>query len=204
MGNLAHFDLTALIERHGLHHFVETGTGQGQGLLHAARFNFRTLRSCDIEPSLAHTVSRHIASDSRISVVTEQSPVFLRWACRLLPRDEPILFWLDAHFPGADYGIRGYGGEPDEGTRLPLPQELALIANLRPEGRDVILIDDLRIWLDAPFASGNLPADVRPFCPRKRDASFFAEKLGATHDVSFDYANEGYVTALPKEKVLAC
>lgn len=199
MGALAHFDLPALIAKYGVLHFVETGTGKGEGLAHAVRFRFSTLRSCDILSVLADSVAVIFRSDHRVMVQAQESASFLHDVCVLIPEDEPILFWLDAHFPGADYGMHDYGYATDDARRLPLLTELAMIIENRPAGKDVVLVDDLRIWVDGAFGSGNLPATVRPFCPRQRDASFFGRVFGATHDVRFDYAQEGYVVLTPKE-----
>ena len=149
-------------------------------------------------PSLAEAVSASFSADKRVSVKAIDSQMFLSLVCDLIPKDEPILFWLDAHFPGADYGLKGYGGEQDKSLRLPLRHEIDIIVEGRPEGKDIILVDDLRIWVDGAFGSGNLPDNVRPFCPRNRDASFFREVFDLTHDVRFDYANEGYVVVTPK------
>ena len=198
MGVLAHFDVGALAARHGLLHFVETGTGRGDGLAHAARFAFRTLRSCESVFDLACAAQDLFRPDRRVTVYPSNSRDFLDRVCADTPDNEPILFWLDAHFPGADYALAGYGGEPDEAVRLPLPQELEIIKNSRPAGCDVVLCDDLRIWQDGPYASGNLPANVRPWCPKVRDAGLFAAILGRTHTVRFDYADEGYTILTPK------
>ena len=198
MGSLAHFDVGGLMARYGLVHFVETGTGRGVSLAHASRFGFRTLRSCESVPALCRDAQEAFHSDRRVTVYPSNSRDFLDRVCADTPDDEPVLFWLDAHFPGADYGLFGYGDEPDEALRLPLPQELEVIKNRRPQGRDVILVDDLRIWTDGPFSSGNLPANVRPWCPKSRSADLFARILGATHTVRFDYADEGYTILTPK------
>jgi hypothetical protein len=199
MGTLAHFDVGALAARYGLVHFVETGTGQGASLAHAARFGFRTLRSCEAMSDLACAAQEAFRSDKRVTVYPFNSHDFLDLICADTPTDESILFWLDAHFPGADYGLKPYGGEADEALRLPLPRELVIIAARRPQARDVILVDDLRIWQDGPYGSGNLPANVRPWCPKARDSSFFLRLMGAGYDVKFDYGDEGYVVLTPRE-----
>jgi hypothetical protein len=196
VGSLTQFDLGALIAKYGLLHFVETGTGRGESLAHAARFMFRTLCSCEVEPSLADAASKAFESDSRITVHRVDSETFLSVVCDLIPREEPILFWLDAHFPGADYGLKGYGAETDPARRLPLSRELSILSGLRG-CRDVVIADDLRIWLDGAFGHGNAPAGIRHLLPRRRDAGFFADILGATHAVSFDYRHEGYAVMTP-------
>jgi len=201
MGALARFDLPDLMRRFGVVHFVETGTGTGASLGHAAGISppFRSLHSCEIEEKLASDVSMKFIYEHRVHVSTGKSLPFLLKVCNAVPANEPILFWLDAHFPGADYGMHGYGDESDDAVRLPLAQELAVIAWKRPQAPDVIICDDLRIYADGPFSSGNLPADVRPYCPQRRDASFFEQIMGATHDVRFLYDHEGYVIMTPKQ-----
>ena len=199
MGTLAHFDLSALITRYHTVHFVETGTGRGDGIAHATRYPFHTLRSCESVPELAAAATDLFTSDRRVAIYPQSSATFLSSTCAIVPANEPILFWLDAHFPGADYGMASYGAESDGTLRLPLPAELRVIADSRPAHADVILCDDLRIWVDGPFASRNLPADVRPYCPKVRSAAFFAEIFGETHDVHFNYVDEGYVALVPRQ-----
>lgn len=199
MGSVARFDIGSLFAQHGILHFVETGTGRGESLAHASRYRFRSLASCEIEPSLADAAASAFAADVRVRVCMLNSVAFLEEICTAIPQGEPILFWLDAHFPGGDYGLRPYGAKHSEAERLPLRKELATIARCRPNGRDVVIVDDLRIWVDGPFEHGNLPAGVRPFCPKLRDASLFGKVMGATHGVEFDYRHEGYVVMRPLE-----
>lgn len=137
--------------------------------------------------------------DPRVHVFSERSDTFLKWMCDTLPHNEPIMFWLDAHFPGADYGIRGYADERDREVRLPLERELSIIAKRRPLGRDVVVCDDLRIYVDGAFQHGNLPADLRPLCPADRSIDFAHRIMGATHDVKELYEHEGYLLLTPKE-----
>jgi hypothetical protein len=201
MGSLARFDLPKLMHFYGIKHFVETGTGHGQSLALAARLPFKTLRSCEIEPTLANAATAAFFTDDRIKISCDISLVFLDDVCRDTPQDEPILFWLDAHFPGADYQLRGYGSEPDDLVRLPLPAEIEAIVTQRPQCKDVILVDDLRIWIDGPFTSGNLPANVRPYCPQDRNGDFFTTLTEGKYLTNFQYQDEGYVTILPKETI---
>ena len=200
MGTVARFDLLDYVKTFGLSYFIETGTGTGESLAHAASVHpgFSALRSCEIEASLAKQAAQRFVSDERVRVFTERSSTFLRWVGRLLPADQTAFFWLDAHFPGADYQLRGYADEADASTRLPLAEELATIAKYR-NGRDVIAIDDLRIYVDGPFTSGNLPAELRPLCPKRRDIDFIRDIMGATHDVTELFDNEGYVLLMPKD-----
>ena len=198
MGQLTHFDIGALIVTHGLKRFVETGTGMGHGVGHAMRFPFKAIESCEINAELAASVRAAVFQDNRISIHTAQSIPFIEAICANAPIDEPILWWLDAHFPGADYGSQDFGAEERSEIRLPLPDEIKTILLHRRHSGDVLLIDDLRIWCDGPFRNGGLPAHVRPHCPKDRSAEWFKTLLDPTHNVKFDFADEGYVIAEPK------
>lgn len=198
MGNLAHFDIGDFRKLWNLRHFVETGTGRGDSLAHAAKFQFDSLRSCEVDTDLYGESLQRFQGDTRVQVFAHVSSNFIWWACRMLPADQPILFWLDAHFPGADYQLRSYGAETADHVRLPLQKELDIIAHFRPLSRDVVLVDDLRIYLDGPFGHGNLPADVRPHCPAERNIDFIAETMGGTHDIALLYDHEGYIVMTPK------
>jgi hypothetical protein len=205
MGSITRFDLLDLHEKFGVRHFVETGTGAGHGVAFAADAElptgklFHSLWSCEIEPALADAARAQFRDDPRVNIVTARSETFLERVCGELPPGEPILFWLDAHFPGADHGIRAYGDEGDPRVRLPLRQELEIIARHRKGGRDVVLCDDLRIYKEGPFMHGNLPEDMRALCPTDRNIDFVHEVMDATHDFQEFYEHEGYLLLAPKK-----
>lgn len=200
MGSVSRFDLGKMCEQHGLKHFVETGTGQGNSLGYAALFPFKSLFSCEIEPTLHASAKTMFAGDSRVRIMLGDSLTFLTATCDTLPVDEPALFWLDAHFPGADYGLRGYGAEKNQVVRLPLRQELNVLRLGRPARRDVVLIDDVRIYADGPYQNGNLPNELRDFGPYDRSdaAEFMKYAMADTHDTKILYADEGYAIITPR------
>lgn len=198
MGSIARFDLPGLARPHRAIRFVETGTGRGDSLAHAARTSlFVALWSCEIEIELARSAGARFANDPRVRILTGSSTGFLDFVGHSVPADDPILYFLDAHFPGADYGLRSYGAEQCPTLRLPLAEELGMIERTR-RGEDVIVIDDLRIYVDGPFGSGNLPAKLRPFCPRERSIDFVRDIMGSTHEVTLKYEDEGYILLTPK------
>ena len=53
--------------------------------------------------------------------------------------DEPIMFWLDAHFSGGDTA------KADNGTSSPLRKELDIIAT-HPIKEHTIIVDDFDVW----------------------------------------------------------
>lgn len=197
MGSIARFDLTDLMSKYGVTRFVETGTGTGEGLAHAAKYPFKGVWSCECEIGLAREAGKRFRHDQRVHIAVSDSVEFLE-TTEAFASGEPALFWLDAHFPGADYGLKPYDSVSNIDTRLPLERELATIARCRPKGKDVIVCDDLRIYMDGPFQHQNLPADLRPLCPSDRDPEFLHEIMGGTHDIEFIFAHEGYVLMTPK------
>jgi hypothetical protein len=195
MGAVHSFDLQRLIDVFDLRYFVETGTGRGNGIAHATRFGFRRIISSEIVAEQASVMGRTFAADARVEIHAGRSFEVLEQTLPALA-DGNICFWLDAHYPGADLGLNDYDYEQDLELRLPLLRELETIRQNRlGRAADVILIDDLRIYEQGPFASKNLTElglghiaqygrlDLTPF--------------QATHKIERLYRDDGYVALLP-------
>lgn len=198
MGFARTFDLSRLMERYGCRVFFETGTGTGTGLAFAAEQSFDKLFSVEIHEGLAQAATEKFAPDARVSIYQGTSDAALNDILPTLPADQPVLFWLDAHFPGADFSLAKYNDEKEEAVRLPLERELRLILQHRPDSGDVILIDDLRIYEDGPFQHGNMPAHAQTLPPERRHTRFVADVVGATHTIGKFYLHEGYLVLLPR------
>lgn len=191
MGNISHFDIDLLKKRFGLEYFVETGVGKALSLVHVVNnYPFRGYYSCDWD-ELQVRGARYCLRDSPdVQIAHARSTEFLETLLSWLPKDKPILFWLDAHFPD-------WCDPDDPPLYLPLANELKIIARLRPEGKDVVAIDDLAIYLDGQY---DVPLDpqVRPWCPEDRNIDFVHEAIGGTHDIRCLSADGGYILATPK------
>lgn len=196
MGVLTFFDIEGAIRSHGLQRFVETGTGTGESLAFAAKFPFISLWSCEIEPVLVDRAKDQFRDD-RMTLFLWPSHKMLECLPQL-PDHQRILFWLDAHFPGADYGLRCYGDEPDETIRLPLKQELALIKQHRPFGEDIIVIDDARLWLDDDFECVMPSELVADCCPIERGIGFIHDLFDETHRIEVIHRHTGYIVLSPR------
>ncbi len=156
MGTLKAFDLRRLIEEYQTSIFVETGTGAGDGLAYARTFPFTSIYSVEIVKHHAEKLQTLFQSDSRIKILSGNSYEALDIILNQIAKDARILFWLDAHYPGADLGFNDFNSESDISKRLPLERELSSIRKYRPECRDVILIDDLRIYEKGPYEAKDL------------------------------------------------
>jgi hypothetical protein len=195
MGSLLRFKLDDFISQYHLQTFIETGTARGDSLDYAAqRPEFSTLLSCEIEPLLASGACCRFNEDPRISVVRMESGLFMQMVSRA--DLAPALFWLDAHYPGAGFGLKDYGDAMPETVRLPLGRELDQIRKHR-NGRDVILIDDLRIYETGDYEAGPLPDDT-PGQPTPGGADWIRELFAETHDAYTILRDQGYLLLQPK------
>lgn len=200
MGSLRFFNLQPLMERYGCRTLFETGTGMGEGVRYAAFYHFERIWSVEIHPDIAATARERFAGDGRIEILNATSEEAL---ARVLPgvdRSAPMLFWLDAHFPGADFGLASYRDEPDRHLRLPLERELDLIARLRRPCRDVILIDDLRIYEDGPYEMGTMPEFAQTLPPELRNIAFVERSpWRETHTLERFHQHTGYLALAPRD-----
>jgi hypothetical protein len=197
MGDLYFFNLPQLIQQFGLRAFVETGTGYGFGVYHATHFPFELIVSIEIMAAEVERLKPAFAGDPRVKLFAGQSADALR---QLLPQiPGPILFWLDAHFPGAHHADLTYDAVQEQDIRLPLQRELETIRDLRPEGRDIILIDDLRIYERDNFEWGNMNAAGLETVAQY-DSAFLYQTLAATHEAKRFLNHSGYLALLPKPK----
>jgi len=178
--------------------FFETGTGSGASLNYAADHKqFQRLYSVEIHQGTAEKAALYFKNDARISVLNMESLAALRQVLPTIAPDERILFFLDAHFPGeAAADFDGYKAPIPLETKLPLEQELELISQMRGNCRDVILIDDLRIYENGPFESGNTPPSQENLDPARKNIDF-AARLFPDRELHRDYRNEGYLIIAP-------
>jgi len=204
MGQINHpVKLEQMLKNFGIKNFVETGTGDGSSmdkvLLTEIVDNAYGIELDDelyanLEKAYDGIDYMHLykgySEDEMANVMDDID-------------DEPALFWLDAHFPGADYGPAGYGAEEDVNKRLPMEAELRVMKEKRDLSKDIIFMDDLRIYVDRGYEAGN-------WNQRKMyggDGYEFVEELiGDTHVLVEHHGDQGYLLAFPvdtdQEKIM--
>lgn len=195
MGELFVFKIGDFLKQFAADTFFETGTGYGFGVQYARMFPFQKIYSVDIVASEIERLKPAFSSDRRVQLLAGRSVDAMRL---ILPHvSGSMVFWLDAHFPGAHHHLQGYDAERDMDIRLPLEQELTLIKQLRPGKRNVILIDDLRIYENDKFEWGNL-SDVGQEGIGKTDSRFLYSIFQETHDAHRFLNHSGYLALVPK------
>ena len=142
MGALKYMPMKAFAERFGCKVFFETGTGKGGSLKHAMQDGpFEKLFSVEMNETLFEEQSKR-RWQPRVMLIKGESVLALE---HLLGEPGPVMFWLDAHFPGADYGLGTYEAIWPERVRAPLFYELEWISKHRNCG-DVIFVDDWMLY----------------------------------------------------------
>lgn len=191
MGRISHpVNLEKLIKVLNLKNFVESGTGDCSSMKIAADLNlFENLYGIDLDEDLYNrAVSMFKSSvkmyngyskDEMLKIVGELS-------------DRPTLFWLDAHFPGADYKGVKYDAEKDDSKRIPLEAELKIISENRDITNDVFIIDDLRIYADLPGGSWEFRSTAGA-----ENHDFIETLIGKTHLLVEHHQDQGYMLGFP-------
>jgi len=129
-------NILAVAELYGLTTLVETGTQAGATLAATLDY-FDRLYSIEIyEPSVI-AARKRFAAHPKVQIVQGDSATKLPELVKTI--SEPVLFWLDGHYSGKGTGM---GDE-----HSPIVAEIRHILELRPPGRDAIIIDDARLFV---------------------------------------------------------
>lgn len=194
MGHIDRFNLQNIIKEYDISYFLETGTGYGVSLEHSIKFNFKKIYTIEIIEQFFKEVQNKF-SDNRIQFINNNSKDGLNNILNQIESGN-ILFWLDAHFPGADFGLSSYDSTKEDHLRIPLESELRMIKEIRDTKNDYFIIDDLRIYEDGPFQGGNWE-------DRNRlggdNIHFIHELFEETHSIHKDYRDQGYIILIPKK-----
>lgn len=201
MGSIRKFDIAEIKNKLGLDTFVETGTLYGDGVDYALTANFGKIISIEIDKTLADKAKEKYKSFPQVQIIEGNSAEVICSICSDI--SEPVLFWLDAHFPGADAGLKGHLDEVDFNTRVPLETELNAIHNR--QYNDVIICDDLWMYEDGPYECGTFDEHSMRHghnITRKdvcgSNLNRFYELFDSTHIIKKYYSHQGYLVMLPK------
>jgi hypothetical protein len=194
MGELYLHNLQYYIDKFGCNTFIETGTGIGTGLSYAAKFPFRKLWSFEYHKELYSKCVERFKDNEKIILSNVGScEGIANYKIFHSGPDDICLYWLDAHFPGADFHYNSYDHMKDNyDIHMPLKTELSLI---HPANKDVIIIDDLQLYEKGNFELAN-PEFVEKY--GKKDLSKVLELYQDTHNFERDYRHQGFLILTPK------
>jgi hypothetical protein len=201
MGELQIFDILDFKEQFNLDIFIETGTGNGHSLKHVLDITggdkFSSYYSIEIFKPLYEecldTFSKY--KDYNVKLINDTSYNGLDSILKEVSENSNIMFWLDAHFPGADFKYTSYDTTRDKSLRIPLEEEIKLIKKYRANSKDFIIIDDLRIYEDGNYEMGNWK-DRHLY--GGDGIQFIYDAFSDTHDIIKLNNHQGYIVITPK------
>ena len=198
MGHVQAFDIQELINSFDIQGYIETGTGIGDSLSHALKFPFKKIYSIEYDTELFNkAISSFI--DPRLEIINDLSKNALPKILSEIDNDDIFLFFLDAHFPGADFGkapdryqksLKKYGE-----AALPLEDELKIIHEMRPLHKDILIIDDVWIYEKGPFEGGNWKERDKLSIG---DMGFVAGIFKDLYNITKIYKQQGYLLLTPR------
>ena len=192
MGQLSNLPVLGIAAKYGLKSFIETGTYRGNGVNFIISLNcFHLIQSVGSSHSFQPPFIERTLNLAPVVLWRGFSEDCLPGMLHLLG-NSPCLFWLDAHLPT-------FYGDPSSHD-LPLLGELNIIFDIRGKLalQDAFIIDDLRIFEEGNFASGNVSQsdwDKLKVAPVPNDG--WLDILFLNHRVERRYDDEGYLIALP-------
>jgi hypothetical protein len=187
--------LDKFIHEYSLKYFIETGTGYGE-TVGFVKGSFKKVFSIEVIKEIYEGARIKFENDTNVYLINKLSTYGLVEFLKEDDLNSPILFFLDAHFPGADFGFAKYDSEKDKDKRIPLQKELETIVRLRGDliKKDCFIIDDLRVYEDGPFGDGNWPK-------RKElggdGIDFVYDLFAETHYIERDYRYQGFIILTP-------
>lgn len=199
MGRLSNpIYLQDVISYFNIYNYVETGFGDGTSLKDVYNVSPQ-LKFYGIDLDLS--MCDRLANSDLGSVVKIYNGYSKDQFIPLLDdlNDDPTLFWLDAHFPNSDYHGVPYNSEPDDSKRIPLKIELEILKNKRDISKDVIIMDDLRIYVDRNYEAGSWEFRAAAGAD---GYEFIEEILDDTHLLLENYKDQGYLLAFPRSSNL--
>jgi hypothetical protein len=206
MGTISRFDLKDIRESYNLNTFIETGTLYGEGVDYALQQGFSNIITIDIDPELVLLAKQKYKYNSNVTVLEGNSFDVLN---DIIPTiNHNCLFWLDAHFPGADLHKQAYNSVENLDIRMPLEKELEIIKKYRYSYDDVIISDDLWLYEDEDLIEcGTLENHMKKcginltkeqiVCGKNLD--FIRENMLDKFELRKYHMDQGYMVLFPKQ-----
>ena len=207
MGLLREHKLTDYIDRYNLKYYFETGTGKAECLEYALRYPFEEYWTVDIDEDLIEESFNKFKNMSKnINLLIGKSTEILDEYVPQIPKESPTLFYLDAHFPGADFQKCTYEESIREHKKdaFPLEEEVDVILEKTDISKDVFIIDDLVLYEEGDFECLKVGCVweygwLQEELDLKTDSKFLYEKFEKTHDFKKDLRSQGYLIITPKQ-----
>jgi hypothetical protein len=207
MGAINTFDLYDYIIKYNTQQYFETGTGEAVSLSHAMQYPFQSFYSVDIDEDLIEKCKNKFSdTDKKLNLLVGKSKDILAEYVPLLNKKLPVLFFLDAHFPGADFHKISY----EESIRtykkdaFPLEDEIKIIKESRDTHQDVFIIDDFILYESGEYDTIKEGVIwqykwLQDELNLNTESKFLYDSFSETHNFYKDLRHQGYLIITPKE-----
>ena len=190
MGHISAHPIRSWSHTYNLEAFVETGTYLGAGLSYARQCKFfNEFHSIEINDEFYEECNHMFSRDDRVKIWHGSTNNMLpKVLSEPSLKNKNILFWLDAHLP------QFYREKEDQENLedvAPLKFELEIIKRLRPKGKDLIVIDDLRLYAKDDYQNGNMEHRAT------KDVDWILEMMGDKYGTLKSLKDEGYLILVP-------
>ena len=207
MGCISHHNLNDYIDKYKIEYYFETGTGKAECLEYALRYPFEEYWTVDIDEDLIEESFNKFRNMSKnINLLIGKSTEIIDEYVPQIPKESPTLFYLDAHFPGADFQKCTYEESIREHKKdaFPLEEEVDVILEKRDVSKDVFITDDLVLYEEGDFECLKVGCVweygwLQEELDLKTDSKFLYEKFEKTHDFKKDLRSQGYLIITPKQ-----
>ena len=201
MGDLRIFDIEEIKTKFNLDVFIETGTLHGD-TIEWLYPSFEELHSIELDIELYEKAALRFNGNTKVKIHHGNSTEVLKKI--LTDIKKSALFWLDAHFPGADVHKVSYDNEKNEDIRVPLYNEIQEISKRKNLYKDVIIVDDLWLYEDGNYEWGTFDDHARRCnfnTTRSQlvsiDSSFLYDAFKHTHNIQKLNNHQGYLIFTP-------
>jgi len=211
MGQLSRWQINRL-STISFSNYVETGTGLGVSLSHAiAEKSIKCFYSIDNDlrfthsPELRRLLESTLSADQNVQLLNCESDKGLLHVLPNLSK-AATLFFLDAHFPHADFFNLPYRDSivTYQHAALPLIRELSLISMFRSSiPNDLIIVDDLLLFENGDYEFDRThPAGAQSIRDTLRKNHLYLDNclepivrhiFGVNVTLERDYQHQGYL-----------
>ena len=202
MGDLSIFNLSDYVDKYGCKTYIETGTGQAVCLTYATNYGFNKFYSIDLDGDLIEEAKSKFISNKKVELIHDYSTEGLKYVCSLLPEGESVLFFLDAHFPGADFHKMTYEESMTEfqNQSFPLAEEIKSIKDNRDITNDYFIVDDWKLYdrtKNYEYPEWEYE-DVQKRLGLETNGSKIISEFGDTHTHEVSLRHQGFLFLNPK------
>lgn len=200
MSRIKDFPIEKYKEQFGIRIMIETGTFEGDSTRYALEHDIFPIYTCDVQKFRMKPMD-----ESKVHFYIGKSVKCLPIMLESAPKDQPALIYLDAHCDPKLFRTYLSDIDTDDSDPVPLLEEIDVILKNRDVSRDVIIVDDMHLYVGDILGGGRLngwstPMPPKPFQTTKQMLRVFGT-LFPNHSVNIFKTTEFTLEITPNEYI---